>query len=439
VPSRLSERLLGALVDDDAGRTDDLPPEVADAVATNSVRQIGAMTLQKVGDLVVDAKTVLAWVLAATGAPAGFVGLLVPIRDAGSMVPQLLLAPFVRRLAVRKWVWVVGGLVQALAVVAMAAVTASLTGTAAGVGILASLLVFSLARAASSFASKDVLGRTLPKGIRGQVNGLATVGAGIAAVTVGLGLRIIGGEETPPSTFAWLLLGGALAWFLAAAVYATVREAPGERDVDTRGSDALTGAVALLRDDRPFRRFVLARSLLLVSALSPPFVVALATEQGGAGLEGLAAFVISSGVASLVAGRFWGRASDRSSRTTMQWAAGLSSVIIVAFVAATRVETLAGLTLLYPATYLLLAIAHTGSRIGRKTYVVDLAEGNKRTDYIAVSNTAMGLILLVAGGATAAAASFGPEAALLLLAGLGVLGVLVAASLPEVSAGAQDA
>jgi hypothetical protein len=439
VPSRLSERLLGALVDDDAGRTDDLPPEVADAVATNSVRQIGAMTLQKVGDLVVDAKTVLAWVLAATGAPAGFVGLLVPIRDAGSMVPQLLLAPFVRRLAVRKWVWVVGGLVQALAVVAMAAVTASLTGTAAGVGILASLLVFSLARAASSFASKDVLGRTLPKGIRGQVNGLATVGAGIAAVTVGLGLRIIGGEETPPSTFAWLLLGGALAWFLAAAVYATVREAPGERDVDTRGSDALTGAVALLRDDRPFRRFVLARSLLLVSALSPPFVVALATEQGGAGLEGLAAFVISSGVASLVAGRFWGRASDRSSRTTMQWAAGLSSVIIVAFVAATRVETLAGLTLLYPATYLLLAIAHTGSRIGRKTYVVDLAEGNKRTDYIAVSNTAMGLILLVAGGATAAAASFGPEAALMLLAGLGVLGVLVAASLPEVSAGAQDA
>jgi hypothetical protein len=426
-------------VDDDASHTDDLPPEVAEAVPTNSVRQIGAMTLQKVGDLVVDAKTVLAWLLAATGAPAGFVGLLVPIRDAGSMVPQLLLAPFVRRLAVRKWVWVAGGFVQALAVVAMAAVTASLTGTAAGVGILASLTVFSLARAASSFASKDVLGRTLPKGVRGQVNGLATVGAGIAAVTVGLGLRIIGGEETPPSTFAWLLLGGALAWFLAAAVYATVREAPGERDLDTRATDALTGAVALLRDDRPFRRFVLARSLLLVSALSPPFVVALATERGGAGLEGLAAFVISSGVASLVGGRFWGRASDRSSRTTMQWAAGLSSVIIVAFVAATRVDPIADLALLYPATYLLLAIAHTGSRIGRKTYVVDLAEGNKRTDYIAVSNTAMGLILLVAGGATAAAASLGPEAALLLLAGLGVLGVLVAASLPEVSVGAQDA
>jgi hypothetical protein len=439
VTGRLTERLHDALVDDDASERDDLPPEVAAEVPANSVRQVVAMTLQKVGDLVVDAKTVLAWLLAATGAPAGFVGFLVPIRDAGSMVPQLLLAPFVRRLAVRKWVWVVGGVVQALAVVAMAAVTATLTGTAAGVGILASLLVFSLARAGSSFASKDVLGRTLPKGVRGQINGLATVGAGIAAVTVGLGLRAIGGDDTPPSTYAWLLLGGAAAWLLAAATYATIREAPGERDVETRGGDALAGAVALLRDDQPFRRFVLARSLLLVSALSPPFVVAMATERGGAGLEGLAAFVISSGVASLVAGRFWGRRSDRSSRTTMQWAAGLSSAIIVAFVALTQVESLAGLTLLYPATYLLLAIAHTGSRIGRKTYVVDLADGNKRTDYIAVSNTAMGLILLVTGGLTAAAASLGPEAALLLLAALGVLGVVVAASLPEVSAGADPA
>jgi hypothetical protein len=431
----LSERLHGALIDDEHAELDQLPPEVAEAVPANSVRSVGAHTLQNVGDHIVDAKTVLTWLIAATGAPAAFVGLLVPIRDAGSMVPQLFLAPAVRRLAIRKWVWVGGALAQAAAVVAMAVVTATLTGVAAGVGILATLTVFSLARAASSFASKDVLGRTLPKGVRGQISGLAAVGSGVAAITVGLGMRVLGGDETPPTTFAWLLVGAAVAWVLAALVYAGLREAPGEHDAENRGAEAMRGAVALLRTDAPFRRFVLARSLLLVSALSPPFVVALATEQGGAGLQGLAAFVFSSGVAALVAGRFWGRTSDRSSRTTMQRAAGLSALIILAFVAATRVEALAELTLLYPATYLLLAIAHTGSRIGRKTYVIDLAEGNTRTDYIAVSNTAMGLILLVAGVVTAGAATFGEEVALLLLAGLGVLGVVVAASLPEVSAG----
>lgn len=432
--SGLTRRLHRWLIDDEVARTDDLPDDVAAAVPDNSVRQVGALTLQNVGDNVVDAKTVLTWVLAATGAPASFVGLLVPIRDAGSMAPQLLMAPYVRRLAVRKWVWVVGALLQAVAVVAMAVVTATLEGVAAGVGILSSLTVFSLARAASSFASKDVLGRTLPKGMRGQISGLSTVGAGIAAITIGLGMRVIGGEDTEPLTFAWLLAGAALAWVAAAALFATVREAPGEHDEETDLS-ALRGMVALLRDDAPFRRFVVARSLLLVSALSPPFVVSLATDLGGAGLEGLGGFVISTGVAALVAGRFWGRTSDRSSRRTMQWAAGLSSAIIVVFVGLLQIEAVAELTLLYPATYLLLAIAHTGSRIGRKTYVVDLAEGNQRTDYVAVSNSAMGLILLATGGLTAAVATFGAEAALVTLAVLGVVGVVVAARLPEVSAG----
>lgn len=431
------ERLHRTLIDDEHAELDQLPAEVAEAVPANSLRSVGSLTLQNIGDHVVDVKTVLAWLLAAIGAPAAFIGLLVPIRDAGSMVPQLFLAPTVRRLAVRKWVWVGGALAQAAAVVGMAVVTATLTGVAAGVGILATLTVFSLARSASSFASKDVLGRTLPKGIRGQISGLAAVGSGLAAITVGLGMRLLGGPETAPSTYAWLLLGAAGTWVLAALVYAGLREAPGEHDVENRGADAVRGAASLLRTDRPFRRFVLTRSLLLVSALSPPFVVALATEQGGAGLQGLAAFVISSGAAALVAGRFWGRTSDRSSRATMQRAAGLSSLVIVVFVAATRVDALAELTLLYPVTYLLLAITHTGSRIGRKTYVVDLAEGNTRTDYIAVSNTAMGLILLLAGAVTAGAATFSEEVALLLLAGLGILGVVVAASLPEVSAGAE--
>lgn len=118
----------------------------------------------------------------------------------------------------------------------------------------------------------------------------------------------------------------------------------------------------------------------MVSALSPPFVVALATEQGGAGLAGLGPSLISSGLATL------------------------------------RSEAVRDLALLYPAAYLLLAIAHTGVRIGRKTYVVDLGEGNQRTDHVAVSNSAMGVLLLITGAVTSAVALLGVEAALTPLA-----------------------
>ena len=86
--------------------------------------------------------------------------------------------------------------------------------------------------------------------------------------------------------------------------------------------------------------------------------------------------------------------------------------------------------------YFLLTITHTGVRVARKTYVVDMATGDQRTEYVAVSNTAMGVLLLIAGAVSSALALLGPEAALLFLAGLGLLGVVAGRSLEEVSVGA---
>jgi hypothetical protein len=427
----IADRLHALLVDaDEDDDRDDLPEHVLTEVPGNAAKQVVAMALQKAGDLVVDPKTVLAWLLASVGAPSAAAAMLVPVRESGSMLPQTALVPWVRSLPVRKWVWVVGAAGQAVAVLAMATLAATTTGAVAGWGIVGALAVFALARSLSSIASKDVMGRTIPRGQRGQVNGLATVASGLVAVTIGLALRLFGGDEGGAGTFAALLGVAALAWVAAGAVYASLREASGEHDevVDRRAS---ARALALLRDDAPFRRFVVARTLLLVSALTPPFVVALATEVGGAGLAGLGPFVIGSGVAALVGGRGWGRFADRSSRLVMVWAAASAAAVVLVLLLLLQVEGLREVELLYPATYLLLALAHTGSRIGRKTYVIDLADGNRRTDYVAVSNAAMGVLLLVTGAVSAAIASFGPEAALLFLAALGIAAVPVGLSLPE--------
>lgn len=427
------DRFYAWLIDTEDVVTDDLPDEVVRATPGNAAKQVVAMALQKAGDLIVDAKTVLPWLLASLGAPAAITGLLVPVRESGSMLPQAWLAPHVRRRAVRKGLWVAGAGGQAGAVVLMVVLALVADGAVAGWGILAALALFALARSLSSLASKDVLGRTIPKGARGQVNGAATVASGAVAITVGVALRAFGGDDAPVGTFALLLGGAALAWVAAGAVYAAIVEAPGEHDrADQR---PLAGALRLLRDDVPFRRFVIARTLLLVSALSPPFVVTLATREGGTGLAGLGPFVISSGVAALLGGRSWGRLADRSSRLTMMLGAGAASGIVLVLLGLLQVDGMRELTLLYPAVYLLLALAHTGVRVGRKTYVVDLAGGNKRTDYVAVSNSAMGLLLLVTGAVSSAVALLGPEAALLFLAVLGVVGVVVSRSLPEVSAG----
>jgi hypothetical protein len=434
----VTHRVHALLVDSNETDDHDLPEHVVREVPGNATKQILAMALQKAGDLVVDPKTVLAWLLAAVGAPSAAAAMLVPVRESGSMLPQAALVPWVRSLPVRKWVWVAGAAGQAAAVVVMAVLAATTSGAVAGWGIVGALAVFALARSLSSIASKDVMGRTIPKGQRGQVTGLATVASGLVAITVGLALRTFADDGGGTGAFALMLGVAALAWVAAGAVYASVVEARGEHD-ETLDRGATGRALALLRDDAPFRRFVIARTLLLVSALTPPFVVALATEVGGAGLAGLGPFLIGSGIAALLGGRGWGRFADRSSRLVMVWAAGSAAAVVLALLALLRIDGVRELELLYPATYLLLALAHTGSRIGRKTYVIDLADGNRRTDYVAVSNAAMGVLLLVTGAVSAAIATLGPEAALLFLAGLGVLAVPVGLSLPETGRDHDDA
>jgi hypothetical protein len=428
-----AQRLHSILVEvDEEHGCGDLPDDVCLEVPGNATRIVAAQTLQSIGDRIVDAKTVLPWLLAAAGAPAALVGLLVPIRESGSLLPQAALVPWVRRRPVRKWVWVVGGAGQAAAVAAMAVAAATSTGTVTGIAVLVALAVFALARSLSSIASKDVLGRTVPKGQRGQVNGLATVASGAVAVSVGAAIRRYGGEDANLQALAVLLAAAALVWVGATVVFAAVHE-PVVGEDSALDAGWLGHALALLRGDPPFRRFVLARTLLLVSALSPPFVVTLAADEASVGFGSLGPFLIASGLAGLIGGRVFGRLADRSSRQVMMAGAGASSLVIVVFLALLAVPAARAAVWLYPTTYLLLALAHTGVRVGRKTYVVDLAGGNRRTDYVAVSNTAMGVLLLVTGAVSGGLAQVGVEIALGFLALLGIVGVLVSRALPEVT------
>lgn len=426
-------RLVRAQVDpEEAG----LAPEAARHAAGNGLRQIVANTLQGAGDQIVNAKTVLPWLLTGLGAPGAVLALLVPIRESGSMIPQAPMSPVVQRRRQRRWLWVTGAAGQALAVAVMAALAATATGVVAGLGILAALAVFAVSRSLNSLAGKDVLGRTVPTGQRGQINGITTALAGGLAIVVGLLLRGFGGGDAATGVLVALLAAAALAWVLAGAVYAGVREPVAEPEP---GHAAEVGWVTrswqVLREDRAFRTFVAVRTLLLVSALSPPFVVSLAASRADAGLGGLGLFVVAQGVAALFAGRLLGRLADRSSRRVMIFGSGVSSLVIIAFLTLLLVPGVRESWWVYPLTYLLLAVAHTGVRVARKTYVVDLAEGDQRTEYVAVSNTLIGFLLLATGLVSGGIAVLGSEAALVFLAALGVVGMVVGRALPEVERG----
>lgn len=434
-------RLYASLIKQDPREVEHLPDEARRNAPGNALRLIGASALQSSGDQIAKDSTVLPWLLHALGAPAAFTGLLVPIREAGSMLPQAAWTPLVLRVRQRKWVFVAGAAVQAAMVAAMALIAAVGRGTAAGVLVLLALALFSLGRSLCSIASKDVQGRTVAKGTRGQINGLSTTASGVVAITLGLVLRLGGGGELSTAGLAWLLAGAATLWTLAALVYATVREPVpnGAGAVAGDSSNWLASSLALLRDDAPFRRFVTVRGLLLVSALSPPFVVNLAVSAGAGALSGLGGFIVASGLSAIVAGPLFGRLADRSSRRVMSIGAAVASGVVLTLVLITHLPGFdasgaAGVAV-FVGTYFVLTLVHTGVRIGRKTYVVDMAGGDQRTRYVAVSNSAIGVILLATGTLSSLLAVWGTEWALVFLAALGTLGVVGAARLPEVSAG----
>ncbi|UZD64846.1 MFS transporter [Marinobacter sp. AN1] len=435
--NRTTEQLYALIANEEDARTcSDLPEEACREVPRNFFLILASNVLTKLGDLLISPKTVLAWLLNAVGAP-GLVAWLVPIRESGSMLPQMVIGAWVRRKPVRKWFWTLGAFGQAISVMAMAASVWFLEGYAAGGAVVAALVVFSLARGFCSVSMKDVQGKCIPKGRRGRLSGLATTLGG--TMTVILTVLLFWDRGDPSMLFysLLLLLAGGL-WIIAGLLFASVDEYEGET---SGGGNALKDAISnlgLLRDDPPFRHFVITRALLLCSALASPYFVLLAQNQADSAWL-LGVFLLASSLASSVSASVWGWMADASSRQVMIRGAAIASgvCLLVGLIALAAGDDVGGMWF-YPLAFFVLSIAHAGVRLGRKTYLVDMAGGNKRTDYTSVSNSVIGLLLLAAGGLTALISIISEVAVILALGLMGLAGTISALRLEEVSAGSES-
>ena len=415
----------------DARACRDISESACLEVPGNFFRVLLSLVLTKAGDLLISPKTVLVWLLVVTGSPAALTALLVPIRESGSMVPQLIIAAFVRRHARRKRFWVVGALLQSAAVLAMIPVALFLSGVWAGVAIIAALMLFSLSRGLCSVAMKDVQGKTIPKGRRGRLTGLAATASGAMAGIVAFLLMAQGSSPDVAVIAAVLALAG-LSWVMAAFAFGRVIEEPGETAGGNNAIELAVQSMGLLRTDRAFRHFVVSRALLMGSALSAPFIVMLVGQRDGSFIM-LGMFVLAAALASALSAFFWGLQADVSSRRVMirgGLLASFSSLLAAAlFYWLPEAQWLPQMAVV---AAFVLAVGHAGVRVGRKTYLLDMAGGVKRTDYVAVSNTVIGLLLLAMGGVSAWLAQLSPVIALATLGLTGLAGTLYSVGLKEV-------
>lgn len=398
----------------------------------NGAIQVAALALTKTADGLIDPKLVLAWLLNALGAPAAFVGWLVPVREAGSLLPQLALSRWVERRRRRKFVWSLGAGLQGVAALGIGWSALTLEGATAGWAVIGCLAALALARALCSLSHKDTLARSIPKGRRGAISGAA--GAVAAALTLGFGAALAIGliPLTAKAIGVVILVAGAL-WLAGAAIFTRLKEVPSGDDEAEEEAGAL---FAPLREDAQLRRFVAARALLTVTALAPPFIVTL--TAGGEGAEdarlgALGPFVLASAAASILSSYVWGRLSDRSSRQTIMASGALAALTLAGAAAAALMA--GGLGVAVGAAALFAAqIAYAGVRQGRKLHLTDMATDANRARYTAVSNSLIGIVLILGGGFGLLAEYAGAPATLLVFATLAALAIPVAAGLDEVQA-----
>ncbi|NNE88315.1 MAG: MFS transporter [Silicimonas sp.] len=410
----------------------DLSGAAAEHEPGNFLRHAASLAMTKTADGLIDPKLVLSWLLQSLGAASFWVGLLVPVREAGALLPQLFTAERIHAMRRRKWAWTAGSALQGLAAAGIALAGFTLEGAAAGITIVLLLGILALARSVCSASYKDILGKTVGKTRRGTATGLASSTASVAVIVFAL-ILMTGVAPRYDLIIAALTLATGL-WLVAAALFSTLREEPSDIDAPDSTLFSALKQMSALKEDSQLARFVAARGLLVGTALAPPFLVILASNAGQDTFKNLGTLVLASSAASLLSGYVWGRLSDRSSRRVLMYSGIAAAAALLIAILADQTGVM-GSVWVAPVILFALMLAYNGVRQGRSTHLVDMAPEDKRAQYTAVSNTAIGVILLASGLFGAIASSLGAVWTVGLFALMSLAGTAVAFTLKEVQSG----
>ncbi|MGC8904706.1 MFS transporter [Thermus sp.] len=370
------------------------------------------------GDAFLNPNIVLSGFAARLGAPGALIGLLPALLQAGGMVPQAFLAPWVARLP-RKIVLYRRVAALRLSGVLLMALSAFLFGENPSLlllGFLLGLLLNALFTGVSSLPFWEVVAKTTPQGRRAALFSARNLVGGLLAFLAGFLVREVLSLPLPfPLPYALLFALGALAYGLGWYLFGLTEEpeeAPKEARLDLK-APLLSPA---------FRRYLGVRLLLALAGLAEPFYAAYAVRALGQGKE-LGLYLSLYALAFTLSNLLWARMAERGSRGVLR--AGAFLALLSPLLALLLPPGLFGLVFLLQGAYL----AALG--LSTTTLLLNLAPPGERSAAIGLANTLAGLFAFspVLGGYLADRLGF--PTLFLLAALLYALALLLAKGLPE--------
>ena len=173
--------------------------------------------------------------------------------------------------------------------------------------------------------------------------------------------------------------------------------------------------------------------MLLSVVLVMPFYVILIQQSLGSHPSLLGWLIVISGLSQSLSAPLIGLCADRSSRLVMAVASLLAGCIGVAvwFMVASGDATSMSIQFAM-LVFFFINLTYGAARLGRKVYLVDLATADNRAQYVAVSNSVIGFVLLIGGTIGFVADLFSVPTVILILSIISLLAGVYILRLKEV-------
>jgi len=356
-----------------------------------------------VAESLIDPALVLTWFLARLSASNLLIGLVVPLRDAGWFLPQLLVAHYLARLPYKLPTYTAVSLLRSLAWLTLAIVTLTQRSPAVLIiGFFVPYVVNSLASGWAGLPFMDIVAKTIPAARRGSYFGTRLLVGGALSVAGSLIVRYALSEQlgrTFPANVGQLMALAALFAAVSLFSFRFVVEPPGEVSEVASLSAHLGRAANIPGRDRNFRLFLTTRVMLMAAQMATPFFAVYASRELGAGPEMVGVYLTANTTASLLSNLVWSRLSDwRGNRMVTRLAASLGLMMALLAWLSEPLDRAWGLTAvaawLFAIVFALLGAFQSGISVGGMGLLLDIAPTRDRALYVGLANSVLGVALL---------------------------------------------
>lgn len=332
------------------------------------------------------------------------VGLASALHRAGWHLPQLFVASYLERKALRLGVYLRANIIRMCLIWLFILLLALYGTTYPGWVLFAYLSLLGVASIFGGIAGlpfTDIVGKVVPRSHTGVFYAIRFFfGAGVLSILAGFIVEYLLRVDSLfifPQNY--VVLFSLAAGFMSLGIFATsfIREPEGQVNDSGRTIGQFFREIpALLRADDNFRHLLRVQVLTSGIGFSLPFYVIFAREQflvpeSMAGLF-LVVQTLGFGLSNIV----WGRVSARYGNRQVITGTALCLVVIpvVALFLSYAQSDVYDVTGLFYPIFFLIGASMAGTFIGFKSYLLDIAPEDRRPTYIGITNTVMGVAAL---------------------------------------------